>query len=195
MRNLPNFPRHTNQEILSAVRSLQKPNLCITSIDGKEMKMTMQLIHEHGFAERAVYSPNSPKGTNATAYNDGTELPLDEKSSGLQTKTTTKWHRSAIKQRHPESRKYDQKNAVHFFYPPRLINKLGISYGVQITSRSTAGWQYSLNIFRTVPENSPIFEFCRDGNLSAVRTLLTTRNASPWDRDPMGRTPLWVYPR
>ena len=105
--------------------------------------------------------------------------------------TIVRRRHSAIKQRPPRSRR-SFRETRYVFYPPTLLQMLGISYGMQITSRSTAGWQYTLNIFRAVPENAPIFQFCRDGNLPAVRTLLTTGNASVWDLDPMGRTPLSV---
>jgi len=57
---------------------------------------------------------------------------------------------------------------------------------------SIVGWKHSLEVFRAAPETAPIFDFCRDGNLEVVRTLLKNGHASPWDRDPEGRTPLFV---
>lgn len=149
----------------------------------------MQIVQEQGDTHIAVCLPDHMKNLRVTSFEETTRLP---QNSAPPITTRTVCHRSAIKQQHPSSRKREQESAVYFFYPPRLLNKFGVSYGMQITARSTAGWQYSLSIFRAVPENAPIFEFCRDGNLSAVRTLLATGNASPWDRDPTGRTPLWV---
>lgn len=61
-----------------------------------------------------------------------------------------------------------------------------------VTARSTIGWQYTLQPFRAVPENALIFGLCRTGNSDGVKLLLERGEASPLDRDPMGRTPVWV---
>lgn len=69
---------------------------------------------------------------------------------------------------------------------------LGISHGLLVTARSTVGWRYTIEPFGAVPENALIFELCKLGNVDGVRLLLQRGEASPLDRDPMGRTPLWV---
>jgi len=94
--------------------------------------------------------------------------------------------------RRPNKNKRSPHKRGYFLYPPKILSIFGVSYGVDVAAICTAGWKYSLQIFRAVPENALIFEFCREGNLAAVRTLLSTGNASPWDRDPEGRTPLYV---
>ncbi|KAI9649747.1 hypothetical protein NHQ30_002328 [Ciborinia camelliae] len=76
-------------------------------------------------------------------------------------------------------------------YPSKWLARLGIVYGVKLSILASRGWQYSFQPFRAVPESSLIFEFCREGNLSGVRTLLSRGDSSPYDRDPLGRTPLW----
>jgi hypothetical protein len=77
-------------------------------------------------------------------------------------------------------------------YPNAGGKLLGLSRGLMVSARSTSGWQFSIQPFRAVAEDSLIFEFCRKGNLEGVRTLFERREASPWDRDPTGQTPLWV---
>ncbi len=77
-------------------------------------------------------------------------------------------------------------------YPSRCGQFLGVSHGVLIIARSTVGWKYIVEPFRAVSENALIFDLCRMGNLEGVRLLLARGEASPLDRDPMGRTPLWV---
>jgi len=77
-------------------------------------------------------------------------------------------------------------------YPNAGGKILGMSRGVLLSGRATSGWQFSIQPFRAVPENALIFEFCRNGNLEAVRSLFERGEASPWDRDPAGLTPLWV---
>ncbi|TGO86594.1 hypothetical protein BPOR_0291g00130 [Botrytis porri] len=77
-------------------------------------------------------------------------------------------------------------------YPSKWLAKLGVGYGIELYILASRGWRYSFQPFRAVPESSLIFQFCREGNLGGVRTLLSRGDASPYDRDPLGRTPLWV---
>ncbi|KAK8905073.1 hypothetical protein QC760_006274 [Botrytis cinerea] len=76
-------------------------------------------------------------------------------------------------------------------YPSKWLAKLGVGYGIELSVIASRGWRYSFQPFRAVPESSLIFQFCREGNLGGVRTLLSRGDASPHDRDPLGRTPLW----
>jgi hypothetical protein len=84
-----------------------------------------------------------------------------------------------------------ERDVAYIIYP-KLLRKIGISVGMQISAKSITGWKYSIQPFRSVPEEAMIFEFCREGNVAAVRTLFNRGEASPWDRDHFGRTPLWV---
>jgi hypothetical protein len=77
-------------------------------------------------------------------------------------------------------------------YPNAGGRFLGMSRGILVSATSSSGWRYTIQPFRAVAEDSLIFEFCRKGNLEGVRTLFERREASPWDRDPTGQTPLWV---
>lgn len=85
-----------------------------------------------------------------------------------------------------------EKQGTYVIYPSSLAKFFGISYGVQLASAATSGWKFSLQPFRAVPEDALIFDLCRDGNILAVQRMLSKGLASPWDRDPHGRTPLWV---
>jgi hypothetical protein len=69
---------------------------------------------------------------------------------------------------------------------------LGVSLSTVLSARSTTGWKYSFQSFRTVPDDSLIFEYCKEGNIGAIQSLFKRGLASPWDRDAKGRTPLWV---
>jgi hypothetical protein len=95
----------------------------------------------------------------------------------------------------PESETQEPKKIQEFrsvLYPSRGGRFLGFSHGVLVTARLTVGWKYMIEPFRAVSEDSLIFEFCKSGNVDAVRLLLQRGEASPLDRDPKGRTPLWV---
>ncbi|EMR87911.1 hypothetical protein ACHAPC_002877 [Botrytis cinerea] len=76
-------------------------------------------------------------------------------------------------------------------YPSKWLVNIGMAYGVKLSVLASRGWQYSFQPFRAVSESALIFEFCRTGNLDGVRTLLSRGDASPYDRDPSGKTPLW----
>jgi len=84
------------------------------------------------------------------------------------------------------------KDISYTIRPNRLLQMFGMSYGLFLNAKSTSGWQYMIQPFRTVSEKSLIFEFCRNGNLSGLQTLLDLGDGSLRDRDTMGRTPLWV---
>jgi hypothetical protein len=85
-----------------------------------------------------------------------------------------------------------EEDVVYVISPSAPLRWIGISRGVSIYTKPTAGWQFTLQPFTVIPEKSPIFEFCREGNLAGVRTLLKLGQASVRDRDPSGRTPLHV---
>lgn len=85
-----------------------------------------------------------------------------------------------------------EKDVDFFFCPPKLLASIGIARGLWMNSRESTGLSYSLQTFNAVPEDALVFEFCREGNLAGVRTLLKLGKASLRDRDPLGRTPLWV---
>ncbi|KAH6718274.1 hypothetical protein BKA61DRAFT_300195 [Leptodontidium sp. MPI-SDFR-AT-0119] len=89
------------------------------------------------------------------------------------------------------SRSTEEEHFDYVFYPAPFLQRLGLAYGFWMQTRSSS-WQFSLQPFNTVKESSPIFEFCRNGNVDAVQTLIELGEASVRDRDPWGRTPLWV---
>ena len=70
-----------------------------------------------------------------------------------------------------------------FGYP--LWPFLEVLYSIQ-------GLKNTLKTFRPVPDDALIFEFCRQGNASAVMSLLSGGHASIRDTDSHGFTPLHV---
>lgn len=78
--------------------------------------------------------------------------------------------------------------------PTPWLVKLGMNYGLRIDFQNSGiwGWKHTLNTFRTVPDDAMIFEFCKEGNLAGVQTLLSRGKASVRDTDSHGRTALFV---
>ncbi|KAK0124739.1 hypothetical protein ONS96_008621 [Cadophora gregata f. sp. sojae] len=90
-----------------------------------------------------------------------------------------------------KARSTDEKHVDYVLYPANFLRRLGFAYGLVMQMRSTS-WQFTLQPFNVIKETSPIFEFCRNGNVEAVQTLIGLGEASVRDRDPKGRTPLWI---
>lgn len=57
--------------------------------------------------------------------------------------------------------------------------------------RSVAGFSIFARTYGIVPENSPIFEACRAGDITEMQRLFDCRLASPYDEDQYGNT-LWL---
>ena len=56
--------------------------------------------------------------------------------------------------------------------------------------RATAGWLFSWPVHRIVPYDCSLFEACRIGDIDSIKTMLSTREASPFDRTAYGATAL-----
>lgn len=78
-------------------------------------------------------------------------------------------------------------------HPAEWLVWLGMKTGLSGTiSKSTQGWKNTLRAFYVIPDNSLIFEFCRSGNIDGIRSLLARGDASVWDKNSIGETPLHV---
>ena len=62
-------------------------------------------------------------------------------------------------------------------------------YALQLRC-ATAGWLFSRPVHRIVPYDCSLFQACRIGDIDSIRTLLSTREASPFDRTAYGATAL-----
>jgi hypothetical protein len=82
----------------------------------------------------------------------------------------------------------------HFvLHPAQWLLRWGVSFGVDMAiTKSIHGWKNNIRTFRAVPDNSLIFDFCKTGNTMGVKSLLARGDASPWDTNSLGWTPLHV---
>lgn len=97
---------------------------------------------------------------------------------------------------HSAESRYETSFILH---PAEWLVWLGMKTGLDGTfSRSIQGWKGPLRPFCTlrpfcaVPDDALIFDFCLSGNIDGVRTLLVRGDASVWDRNSTGETPLHV---
>jgi hypothetical protein len=68
-----------------------------------------------------------------------------------------------------------------------------IKYGLRVAIfQSPGNWKHILNNFWPVSDNAMIFDLCRIGNINGVQLLLNKGEASIWDTNSKGRTPLHV---
>lgn len=80
-------------------------------------------------------------------------------------------------------------------FPALWLIRLGMKTGLDVMIyTSSLGWKKSLTIkpFRAVPGDSLIFDFCRNGDVDGIKTLFSRGEATVWDRDSHGWTPLHV---
>lgn len=80
------------------------------------------------------------------------------------------------------------------FYPASWLSRIGLRYGTEANLQwsPTAGWKFNVSAVKAVPENSLIFDFCREGNIQGVMKLFERGDASLKDTSPKGWTPLHV---
>jgi len=78
------------------------------------------------------------------------------------------------------------------FVPSKWLCKTFLEHGLEFSMRGGSQWKYGFRTFHSVADDAHIFEFCRNGNIEAVKTLLKRGEASPWDTDSHGWTPLHV---
>lgn len=89
-------------------------------------------------------------------------------------------------------RKGDFASSISFM-PSSWLRRSGVNYGMEANfSSTTTGWRFNFNPIRVVPDNSPIFTACKQGNLATVQFLLADGKASVWDNNSKGMTPLHV---
>lgn len=74
------------------------------------------------------------------------------------------------------------------FYPASWLTRIGLRYGTEANLQysQTTGWKFNVTALRAVPENSLIFELCRQGNVQAVQLMLARGDASVKDTTPKG---------
>ncbi|KAI9876025.1 MAG: hypothetical protein M1830_007522 [Pleopsidium flavum] len=77
-------------------------------------------------------------------------------------------------------------------YPARWLLAIGFSHGLRFDILKTCqqGWKQSLSTFRAVPDDALIFELCGQEDIQVVGNLIQNGQASVWDTDSRGRTPL-----
>ena len=78
-------------------------------------------------------------------------------------------------------------------HPARWLIRLGVSYGLQFAAQEhSQRWMHTLTTFRAVPDDAAIFSACYRGDLEGVTKLFTDGQASIWDTNTDGMTPLHV---
>lgn len=77
--------------------------------------------------------------------------------------------------------------------------KISVRFWQQIwhlgASRSWSGWEFRLETYKIRPDNAPIFDLARAGDVAGVRRSFALGEASPFDCDSEGTTLLAVCDR
>ena len=92
-----------------------------------------------------------------------------------------------------EECQYEQETSFKIL-PAQWLLKLGFNYAYNFSTHdsSTQGWQWCIKPINLVPDDAPILEFCKQGNLEKVRDLFSKNLASVRDVDTWGYTSLHV---
>ncbi|KAH6838486.1 hypothetical protein B0I37DRAFT_239616 [Chaetomium sp. MPI-CAGE-AT-0009] len=78
------------------------------------------------------------------------------------------------------------------FYPASWLSSFGLGYGTEacLNYSQERGWKFGFVPIRAVPEDSLIFDLCRQGATQAVKLMLARGDASVKDTSPKGWSPL-----
>jgi hypothetical protein len=83
-----------------------------------------------------------------------------------------------------------QREEVNLKY--RLPDWLAYQAWEVAAYRDRSAWRLNLQTYRVLPDDAPIFDSIKAGDLQRVRHLLSTRAAHVNDKNESGRTPLHV---
>lgn len=78
------------------------------------------------------------------------------------------------------------------FHPISWLIRIGLKGFEAAAVNSGIGWKYNITPVRAVADDSLVFQFCRTGNLDAVRELFGLGRASVLDTNSSGWRPLHV---
>ena len=162
-----------------------------------------------GDQSRNIRSPPNSEGINSTAGSYKTPSPAGQRTrtmlrgSLMQTffGTITSFTRTRVSRPGmividdlaDEEYPYEHEESLKFL-PAGWLLKLGFNcaYNFSVHDSSTQGWQFAIKSINLVPNDSPIFQYCRLGNTEKVRDLMSRNLASVRDVDSKGQTALHV---
>ena len=143
---------------------------------------------------RAEHIPNSRSRKRKTLARKHAVMECGFGTVYIQSKTTC----LRLKETDVETRSYLDDEYEHessfTVCPAAWLVRLGFKYGLYLSLfySSIRGWKQTLSTSCHVPDNALVFEFCKQGNVSGVRSLLLRGDASVRDVDSLGQTPLFV---
>ena len=143
---------------------------------------------------RAGHIPNSRSRRKQTlAWHDAV-MEFGFGTVYIQSKTScSELKRTDVVRRSSLDDEYEHESSFTV-YPAAWLVGLGFKYGLHLSlvKSSIRGWKQTLGTSCHVPDDALVFEFCKQGNVSGVRSLLLRGDASIRDIDSKGRTPLFV---
>ena len=143
---------------------------------------------------RAEHIPNSRSRRKQTLARHNAVMEFGFGTVYIRSKTSC----SQLKETNVETRsslddeyKHESSFAV---CPAAWLVSLGFKYGLHLSlvKSSIRGWKQTLSTSCHVPDDALVFEFCKTGNVSGVRSLLVRGEASVRDIDSQGQAPLFV---
>jgi hypothetical protein len=184
--NGPGLPAQVDPKLIVVNRELQKRN--------QQAHHDWAKAHQHELQQLRVTVTQSTETILSSAgfqsHGQGllTAAETDRLACGSKSLSANK----AInkKEKSPFHSKRHMNLKARFRTPNWLF---GVSHAIEIyESRANAGWAFNIQVYNVVPLESPIFNFAKKGDISGMKELFRTGQASPFDRNLYGRTLLDV---
>ena len=125
----------------------------------------------------------------------GSEYTAGSSFFGSYAVKTDTWAQSSSRGKEIEELEEDdfERKTTIKIHPADWLIRLGLNIALRLAvGHTSCGWQQTLETYRVVPFSAPIFEACREGELTVVQELFARGKASLWDRNPNGEGPLYV---
>ena len=163
----------------------------------KGSEEAIRKIDESLSAAKIGRADSAPKPQARTRHIiEGNEAFMDHFFGSIYIKSKTRRLRPKVTDSETllsQNDQYEHESSFSVCPAPWLVS-LGFKYGLhlRLLKSSIQGWQQALKPFCPVRNDSLIFEFCAQGNIDGVRSLLSRGDASVRDTDSNGRTALHV---
>ena len=138
-------------------------------------------------SSEATYTKNQPSGTQS--YHSFWQMAGTFNILG-NLRVSRRSYQKKITKESDSFQNLETHEEVRALYrgPAWLINRAWAFQAVKARN----GWDCYFRQYNIIPKSSPVFKHARCGNVTDLRELFEKKQASPWDCDDSGFTPLHV---
>ncbi|KUJ17586.1 uncharacterized protein LY89DRAFT_718256 [Mollisia scopiformis] len=215
IRKIQESLSHTKQSLILAMQMSQtrqiraQPQAVLDKLTSffMQQKLVAESVTEVSLCDSSIDSPSASQDSKEIRdLNQDYESP-NPRHSECRTKSSISWRSSSkegvsrwrtpfgrIDLRQETSSLMNGTETIetrtHYKFvvrPSSWLVKVGLQWEIQA---SLSGRSSMLETFRVIPWKSPVFEYCRTGDIENLQRLISNNEASIWDVDNSGRTTL-----